>query len=288
MPEMLTRAVGIGGGDGFIGTRLSWQRGCGSCPARWAVTGVEAELRLRLQVEGGVKVSLVNADFEQRVALLPASPEDWVASPMAGVTRRMLDRVGGEVARATSLVRYAPASRFERHEHGGGEEILVLEGVFSDETGDHPAGTYLRNPPGTGHAPFSRAGCTLFVKLWQFAHGDTQPVRIDTRRATWYPGLVPGLSVMPLHEHAGIGTALVRWAPDTRFTPHTHPGGEEILVLEGLFRDEHGAYPAGSWLRSPRWSRHTPFTGAEGALIYVKTGHLGAALLGADELSGNA
>ena len=174
-----------------------------------------------------MKVSLVNAEFEQRVVLPPPGPAEWAASPMAGVTRRMLDRVGGEVARATSLVRYAPASRFERHEHGGGEEILVLNGVFSDEAGDHPAGTYLRNPPGTGHAPFSREGCTLFVKLWQFARGDGQPVRIDTRTAAWYPGLVPRLSVMPLHEHAGISTALVRWAPNTRFAPpNNRPGSK--------------------------------------------------------------
>ncbi len=230
-------------------------------------------------VEDSVNVTLINAEFEQRVVLPPPGPAEWSASPMTGVTRRMLDRVGDEVARATSLVRYAPASRFERHEHGGGEEILVLEGVFSDETGDHPAGTYLRNPPGTGHAPFSREGCTLFVKLWQFARGDTHAVRSDTRTADWFPGLVPGLSVMPLHEHEGIGTALVKWAPNTRFAPHTHPGGEEILVLEGLFQDECGEYPAGSWLRNPRWSRHTPFTGPEGALIYVKTGHLGAEFL---------
>jgi anti-sigma factor ChrR (cupin superfamily) len=225
-----------------------------------------------------VTVTLLNADFEQRVVLPPPGPEDWVPSPVVGVHRRMLDRVGGEVARATSLVRYAPASRFERHEHGGGEEILVLEGVFSDETGDFPAGTYLRNPPGTGHSPFSQEGCTLFVKLWQFARGDTRPVRIDTRSTPWRPGLVPGLSVMPLHEHDGISTALVRWAPNTTFSLHTHPGGEEIYVLEGLFRDEYGEYPAGAWLRNPRWSRHTPFTGSEGALIYVKVGHLGAEL----------
>jgi anti-sigma factor ChrR (cupin superfamily) len=223
--------------------------------------------------------TLLNADFEQRVVLPPPREQDWVDSPMAGVTRRMLDRVGGEVARATSLVRYAPGSQFARHEHGGGEEILVLAGTFSDETGDYPAGTYLRNPPGTGHAPSSREGCTLFVKLWQFAPGDTEVVRIDTRSAPWYPGLVPGLTVMPLHEHDGISTALVRWAPDTRFSPHVHPGGEEILVLEGLFRDEEGEYPEGSWLRNPRWSRHTPFTGPEGALIYVKVGHIGAQLL---------
>lgn len=224
-------------------------------------------------------VTLINADFEQRVVLPPCAADDWIQSPIQGVQRRMLDRVGGEVARATSLVRYAPDSVFARHVHGGGEEFLVLEGTFSDEHGDYPAGTYVRNPPGSGHAPYSREGCTLFVKLWQFARRDSRPVRIDTRTAEWHPGLVPGLSVMPLHEFDGISTALVRWAPDTQFSPHAHPGGEEIFVLRGLFRDEYGVYPAGSWLRSPRWSRHTPFTGAEGALIYVKVGHLGAELL---------
>ncbi|MDP1672024.1 MAG: cupin domain-containing protein, partial [Burkholderiales bacterium] len=167
-------------------------------------------------------------------------------------------------------------SRFDEHVHHGGEEILVLDGVFSDEHGDYPAGTYLRNPPGTRHAPFSREGCTLFVKLWQFAASDLTPVHIATLAAAWRPGLVPGLSVMPLHEHDGVSTALVRWAPDTQFSLHTHPGGEEILVLEGVFRDEDGVYPAGSWLRNPRWSRHTPWTSAEGALIYVKVGAIDA------------
>jgi anti-sigma factor ChrR (cupin superfamily) len=104
-------------------------------------------------------------------------------------------------------------------------------------------------------------------------------VCIDTATAAWHPGLVPGLSVMPLHEHNGVGTALARWAPDTRFDTHTHPGGEEILVLDGVFRDEDGDYPSGTWLRNPRGSRHTPFTGAEGALIYVKAGAIGANFL---------
>jgi anti-sigma factor ChrR (cupin superfamily) len=220
----------------------------------------------------------VNADFSQRVVVQPR-PEDWVASPQPGVTRLMLDRVGGEVARATSLVRYAPRSTFPPHTHGGGEEILVLEGTFSDEFGDHPTGTYFRNPPGTRHAPRTDEGCLLFVKLWQFAPGDTVPVRIETRVAEWLPGRVPGLEVMPLHEHGGVGTALVRWAPGTRFTAHTHPGGEEILVLKGTFEDEDGAYPAGTWLRNPRFSRHAPYS-REGALIYVKTGHIGAPTLG--------
>ena len=188
----------------------------------------------------------------------------------------MLDRVGDEVARATSIVRYAAGSSFERHVHHGGEEIFVLQGIFSDENGDYPAGTYLRNPPGSSHVPFSRDGCMLFVKLWQFAADDTQPVQVNTPASSWYPGLVPGLSVMPLHEHEGVNTALVRWAPNTRFNPHTHFGGEEILVLAGLFRDENGEYPVGTWLRSPRGSSHTPYTGPEGALILVKVGAVGA------------
>ena len=220
----------------------------------------------------------LNSDFNQRI-VQSASDAVWTASPLPGVDRRMLDRIGGEVARATSIVRYAAGSRFDRHVHDGGEEILVLDGVFSDEHGDYPAGTYVRNPPGTSHAPFSRSGCTLFVKLWQFAADDTEPVCIDTSTAAWHPGLVPGLSVMPLHEHDGVSTALVRWAARTRFNMHAHPGGEEILVLEGIFSDEHGHYHAGTWLRNPRGSRHTPYTGSEGALIYVKVGAIGADFL---------
>lgn len=217
----------------------------------------------------------IHSDFRLRV-VERADGSGWVPSPLPGVERRMLDRVGAEVARATSLVRYAPGAGYEGHTHGAGEEILVLEGVFSDASGDHPAGTYLRNPPGSHHAPFSREGCLLFVKLRQFAMDDLRTVRIDTRQAPWRQGLVPGLSVLPLHSHDGVDTALVRWAPDTRFNRHRHPGGEEILVLEGLFQDEQGVYPAGTWLRSPCWSEHTPFTGSEGALIYVKVGHLAA------------
>jgi anti-sigma factor ChrR (cupin superfamily) len=216
----------------------------------------------------------LNDDFSMRI-VARAADAAWTPSPQSGVDRRMLDRVGGEVARATSIVRYAPGSRFDRHVHAGGEEILVLDGVFSDESGDHAAGSYLRNPPGSAHAPFSHEGCLLFVKLRQFAPDDLVSVRCDTRSLPWRQGLVPGLSVMPLHSHDGVDTALVRWAPNTRFNAHVHPGGEEILVLEGVFSDDAGDYPAGTWLRSPRWSRHAPFTGPAGALIFVKVGHLG-------------
>ena len=185
----------------------------------------------------------------------------------------MLDRVGDEVARATSLVRYAPGSRFETHEHALGEEFLVLDGTFSDENGDYPIGTYVRNPPGSAHAPFSAEGCTIFVKLRQFDPADEQQVVIDTRNQAWQPGLVDGLSVMPLHTFKGEHVALVRWSPGTVFKPHMHFGGEEIFVLDGVFEDEMGQYPAGTWMRSPHGSRHSP-SAPKGALIWVKTGHL--------------
>jgi len=221
----------------------------------------------------------LNHDFNQRVVILP-DEYHFTPSPLAGVERMMLDRAGAEVARATSIVKYAAGAGYTKHQHDGGEEILVLEGIFSDEHGHYPAGTYLRNPPGSAHQPFSENGCTLLVKLWQFSATDNTQLVLDTRTAHWRQGLVAGLAVLPLHEHDGINTALVRWDPNTYFSPHTHPGGEEILVLEGCFYDEHGQYPSGSWLRNPRYSKHQPFTRREGALIYVKTGHLGANVLG--------
>ena len=215
---------------------------------------------------------LINADFETRAVIRPGDT-DWVASPMAGVERKMLDRVGDEVARATSIVRYAPNSRFSPHTHGGGEEFFVLDGVFSDEKNDYPAGTYVRNPIGSRHTPHSDGGCTIFVKLHQFDAADTAHIVVDTHAAGFRPGVAKGLTVLPLHEYATEHVALVRWAPGTRFSQHRHWGGEEILVLEGTFQDEHGNYPAGSWLRNPHMSEHTPFSD-EGCLIYVKTGHL--------------
>ena len=218
----------------------------------------------------------LHADLEQRV-LLATGSLPWSSSPAAGVERRCLDRAGGEVARATSIVRYAPGSRFASHGHGGGEEILVLEGVFADEHGHYGPGTYLRNPAGSRHAPFSEEGCTLLVKLWQMHPADQGRVCIDTHRAAWRSGLVPGLQVLPLHGFGSEQVALVRWQPGTRFPAHAHPSGEEILVLEGVFADEQGTYPAGTWLRNPPGSLHRPWSPA-GCTIWVKTGHLPASL----------
>lgn len=216
----------------------------------------------------------INAEFNQRVVISPDEYQ-WVSSPIAGVERMMFDRIGDEIARATSLVRYHPNSVFASHTHEGGEEILVLEGTFGDEHGAYPTGTYLRNPIGTSHTPrVQEDGAILFVKLHQFDRNDCQAVSIDTQRSSWRQGLVDGLQVMPLHEFQGEHVALVRWAPNTLFNAHKHWGGEEIFVLEGTFYDEHGCYPKGTWIRSPHLSQHSPYTKDDGALIYVKTGHL--------------
>ncbi|MGH8707953.1 MAG: cupin domain-containing protein [Burkholderiales bacterium] len=219
----------------------------------------------------------LRADLARREVVRPGN-QAWRSSPTAATERDMLDRIGEEVVRETSIVRYAAGARFSAHTHGGGEEFLVLAGSFHDDAGDYADGTYLRNPIRTAHVPWAGPdGAVLFVKLNQFTAADTQRVVIDTRAARWRQGLVPGLTVLPLHEHGPEQVALVRWAPSTRFMPHQHWGGEEILVLDGLLEDEHGTYPKGTWLRSPHLSAHNPFTGPDGALIYVKTGHLAAA-----------
>lgn len=215
---------------------------------------------------------MLNNNFSER-AVVNTLAAPWHASPAALVQRRLIERDGGEVARATSIVRYEAGARFQSHLHALGEEILVLEGQLSDAQGDYGPGTYLKNPPGSSHAPFSDKGCTLLVKLRHLDPRDQGRVVVDTAHAAWFPGMVPGLSVLPLSNFEGQNTAMVRWAPGTFFNPHRHHGGEEIYVVEGIFEDENGRYPAGTWLRSPHLSQHQPFS-REGCLIFVKTGHL--------------
>ncbi|EAR61644.1 cupin domain-containing protein [Neptuniibacter caesariensis] len=214
---------------------------------------------------------MLNMDFKQRV-VININEQPWQKSPAPGVWRKPLAREDKESGHATSIVRYEAGSKFAPHPHPNGEEILVLEGVFSDETGDYPAGSYLRNPPGSTHAPFSKEGCVILVKLEQFSPGDSQEVKFDTNTATWLPGQ-GNLQVMPLHDFQGEHTALVKWPAGERFQPHKHFGGEEILVLTGTFKDEFGEYPALSWLRSPHMSQHFPYTDEE-TVIWVKVGHL--------------
>lgn len=213
----------------------------------------------------------LNLDFSQRV-VIDTNQQDWLPSAAAGVWRKQLEREGKEFGHTTSVVKYDAGSAFASHSHPVGEEIFVLAGTFSDEYGDYPAGTYLRNPPASKHAPFSQDGCTILVKLNQFDSSDTAQVRINTNNTPWLAG-IGGLQVMPLHEFEHEHVALVKWPKGEVFQPHKHFGGEEIFVLSGIFRDEHGVYPKGTWLRSPHMSQHHPYVEEE-TIIMVKTGHL--------------
>ncbi|OYW35969.1 MAG: cupin [Hydrogenophilales bacterium 12-61-10] len=213
----------------------------------------------------------MHADRNQR-AVVETLAAPWLVTADGAGACKPLDSLDSGTS-TTSLVRAAAGAAFAAPGGALGEEILVLDGTLTDARGVYAAGAYLRNPPGSATELRSEAGCVLFVKRYAFEAGDVAVVRLDTASAQWLPGLVPGLAVMPLHQHAGEHAALVRWQPETFFQSHAHFGGEEILVLDGVFEDEFGSYPAGSWLRSPHMSRHQPFSRA-GCTIYVKTGHL--------------
>lgn len=218
----------------------------------------------------------INADFS-KLATVHTDEVEWQKSPVEGIWRKRLELSGAaESGRVTSLVRFDPGAKFPDHPHPDGEEILVLDGVFSDETGDYPAGSYILNPEGTNHAPWSDEGCTLFVKLQQYAGTDRPHVVIDTKSAEWKPGRLEGMEFLPLYSEPGPSkafTRLTRIPPGCEIGLDEHPGGEEIFVLEGGLEDEHGACRAGTWTRYPVGSQHSPIF-PEGCLLYVKREHL--------------
>jgi anti-sigma factor ChrR (cupin superfamily) len=171
-------------------------------------------------------------------------------------------------------VRYAPNSRFSAHTHNGGEEFLVLDGTFSDDYGDFPTGTYVRNPVGSKHTPHTDRGCLILVKLWWMHQGDREFVRIDTTRADlWRPSGDPGVEVMPLHRFGDESVALYRLGAGAELSARSLPGGEELFVLDGACRDANGHYGKGDWVRTPIGDAPALLS-AGGARLYVKRGHL--------------
>lgn len=215
----------------------------------------------------------INGDLSIRVAVDTAAME-WTASPSRTVWRKRVHLVGPvEAGQVTSVVRYAPRSTFHTHEHPDGEEILVLDGVFSDEHGDWPAGTYLLNPEGFRHAPFSREGCTLFVKLRQYPGRTRAHVALRADLEAWRPGASAGVSSRPLYAQPGFTdtTRLERWARGAALGRVDYPAGAELFVTEGAFEDELGRFGAGTWLRLPPGAGHSPAV-AEDCVLYIKEG----------------
>lgn len=212
----------------------------------------------------------LNADFKERV-VIHSDQLEWHPSPMPGVDRRMLDRIGGEVARATSIVRYAPNSKFSAHTHTGGEEFIVLDGVFQDEHGDFPEGTYVRNPPTTSHTPGSDDGCTIFVKLWQFDMNDRTQFR--KTMADELASSIDGIATAELHRdafeivsysHVDAGATL----------NNSDAGGIEMLVISGSVLEGGTPLGKGAWLRLPEGQTLNVTAGDDGAKVWIKTGHL--------------
>ncbi len=211
----------------------------------------------------------LNSDFSKRV-VVHAAKFGWQASPMKGVERRMLDRLGEEVARATSIVRYAPNSQFSPHTHSGGEEFLVLDGVFQDEHGDYPTGSYVRNPPQSAHTPGSKTGCIIFVKLWQFDPRDRTHINLET-------GTIPftshpakrGIGTMLLFHDERETVSLEKWPAGAKLDL-TSPHGLEILVLEGGFREAGEDFSPQSWLRLPHNISSEVTVGSAGTRVWIK------------------
>ncbi|MEM7067746.1 MAG: cupin domain-containing protein [Pseudomonadota bacterium] len=214
----------------------------------------------------------LNANFD-KPAIVHAGSKEWVPSPMKGVDRRMLDRIGDEVARATSIVRYAPGSHFSPHTHDGGEEFLVLEGVFQDEHGDYPAGTYVRNPPTSSHTPGAETGCVIFVKLWQFQPEDRHQMSVNTNTSKWSFDEGENIESLPLYSDHHEEVCMENWSSGEDLSLKSEHG-LELLVLEGSFKAEREIFQNQSWLRLPPGQSLDVKVGDLGCKLWIKRNHL--------------
>jgi anti-sigma factor ChrR (cupin superfamily) len=215
----------------------------------------------------------IAANFSKR-EITHSTTLPWIPSPMAGVERRMLERVGEEVARASSIVRYAPESKFSSHIHTGGEEFIVLEGVFQDEHGDYPVGSYIRNPPQSSHTPSSKIGCVIMVKLWQFQPEDRTHVQLQMNKM----GKVElpncqGVKITPLYKDNIEEVSLYHLTSNAKLNL-SPKGGSEIFVLEGDVTEQQDELYRHSWARLPINEPINITAGTNGAKVWIKTGHL--------------
>lgn len=216
---------------------------------------------------------MLNQNYSQPV-MINTQQLEWESSPARNVWRKKLEREAKESGKATSLVKYDAGASFSTHTHPAGEEIFVINGTFSDESGDYPAGSYLRNPAKSQHAPYSDAGCELFVKLCYFAPGDIRSVRIDTNVAGWQQGMTDAQKVLPLHQFNEEITQLIELDENASWHPVVPQNGFEALILSGELYEQGEKIPVMSWLRRPA-GKDPRFTAQNGPVrILLKTGHL--------------
>jgi anti-sigma factor ChrR (cupin superfamily) len=214
-------------------------------------------------------VQNLNLDFSQSL-VIDTEKMAWLSSAANGVKRKPLARAADESGHATSIVHYEVGASYNRHLHPCGEEIMVLEGTFSDEKGNSGAGSYIQNPPGTGHSSFSKKVCTLFVKLHQFGPQDNKQFVTDTDNAHWQCEQ-NGQQVMLLHQCEGEQVMLIRCTAGNTILIPEHNGGEELLVLSGELFDQGGNYSKGTWLR--RRASNQLLTALFDILLWFKLGH---------------
>lgn len=199
---------------------------------------------------------MINGDFEQRT-VVHTGEMAWQQSPSPSVIRKRLFHAGpAEAGRVTSIVRYLPGASFHAHDHPEGEEILVLEGTFSDHTGDWPAPAWLLNPEGFRHAPGSAPGCLLFVRLRQYT-GTRQvavPLHLDT----------PGEQVLDTWQ--GTTTRTVNLAAGEELDVGGD-GGAEGLVLAGTLGLWEYKLATHDWFRVP--PGETARLVSNGCIVYL-------------------
>ncbi len=233
-----------------------------------------ANNHVRLAYQGDDADVQLNADFARPArAALAAMP--WEASPQPGVERKRLELVGASLPRLTTLVRFAPGSHFAEHGHDGGEEFIVLAGTFSDHTGDFDAGSYVRNPVGFVHTPYTDAGCTILVKLRQFQPDDRQRVIVDTRATDQSRPDAQGHAWLELHRHGSERVRLCMLCAGAAPLQLTDAGGVELLVLEGEVQIDGEVLRPPHWLRLPAGAACTLEPSGH-CRLWIKQGHLPA------------
>ena len=215
-----------------------------------------------------------NADLSYR-AERNINNIEWETSVMPGVLRKRLDQDESmpPIERVTTVVSFAPDSFFKPHTHDGGEEFIVLEGVFSDQHADYPEGSYVRNPVGTRHKPFSKNGCTILVKLWQMQPNDQKHVVINTRESSLWKQNADNSKQLDLFLNDYEQNVMLKWPKGLTLNQQAFPHGVEYFVLQGSFSDDQGQHSSGGWLRLPVNSQQN-ITVSEDCLVYRKTGHL--------------